>query len=137
MSFETLHSNVRTRFRTEVEDTQSIVVVYDNGPDNHPDDAIWARWTVTPGASRSIEAGPSPTVRTVGVAVAKLYQPIEEGDRDLLQLVDVVVSAFRNVHDTVNGIRYRTPSVRVVGRPNDGKWWQINVVCPFQCDVAT
>lgn len=129
-TFETLHNAIRSRFETQVETPQSITAVYDNGPDEHPDDALWVRWTVLPGASNQIELGANPSYRTVGVAVAQIFQPIKQGDKAALELADVIVTTFRAVTDT--GVKFLVPSVRVVGR--DGAWWQVNVTCPFQCD---
>lgn len=125
-----MFSAVRTRFESLVEVPLSLEVVYDNGPDPHEDAKTWARFSVKPGPSNLAELGDVRTYRTVGVAIASLYQPVETGDDEIQQIAKTIVPLFRGL--TAGGVKYLVPSVTVVGR--DRSWWQVNVTCPFRCD---
>lgn len=130
--YEDIGNSARTRFRDQVETPQGIAVVYDNGPDTHPDDILWAMWTVLPTTTNQVTVGLNATYRTIGIAVAQIFQPIEQGDQQALQLADIVADAFRAQQQ--DSLRFLVPSVSVIGRR--GKWWQVNVSCPFQCDTT-
>jgi hypothetical protein len=132
-TFAEIAEIARTRFQAQIEMPESLKVVYDNAPDPHLDDQRWARFAVRPGASRLLEIGARPSYRTIGVAIAQLFHPVESGDGPGLELADIVATAFRRV--TVTGLRFLVPSVQSVGRSD--KWWQVNVTCPFQCDEQT
>jgi len=129
------HNAIRSRFKTQIEDVRSVSVTYDNGPDTHPDDETWIRFTIRPGGSAAIEVGPSSPVRTVGVAIAQIFVPVEAGDKVGLDHATAILAAFSQ--QTAGGVQYKTPTWRVVGRePRDSKWWQINVTCPFECESS-
>lgn len=132
-SFAEAASVVRVRYKTLVEDPEGLETVYDNAPDPHLDNEPWSRFTLRFGASDLIEVGARPTIRTNGVALVQLFHPVETGDGLLLELADRVALVFRRI--TVSGVKFITPSIQNVGR--DGKWWQVNVSCPFRCDAST
>jgi len=132
--FETLHNAVRTRFSTLVETPESVTTLYDNDPQQPPEDGLWVRWSVRPGESIRVENGGAPNThryRTPGIAVAQVFFPLQEGENIQLALIDVIVPAFRGV--TAAGVTYQTPRVQQIGK--DGRWWQINVVVNFYADV--
>lgn len=131
MDWEALHNVVRSRFKTQIADVQSVTVQYDNAPFTEPEDATWVRWTIVP-AQTSLVAigGTSRRYRTVGLAVASIFVPVESGDALALRLADAVATAFRCVTDT--GVVFSSPSV--INRGRDENWWQVNVECPFYAD---
>ena len=130
MSFETLANTIRGRFKTLVVASTGLLVAYDNAPFTPTDGVKWVRFTVLPGDSVQASIGVAKRFRTVGVAVAQIFLPIDRGDKDALALAETVKLAFRAT--TVSGVTFRTPSLRRVGRTDN--WYQINVNCPFYAD---
>lgn len=131
VDWETLHNAVRTRFGTLVEDTESVTVQYDNQDKVPPNDALWIRFSVRPGASfQASRGGSTKLFRTSGVALAQIFSPLDRGDKEALALADTIASSFRAT--SVGSVVYETPSVRVIG--SDGRAWQVNVECPFFAD---
>lgn len=136
-TWEDMSNAVRSRFKAQVEDVESIQVQYDNAPfeldESSPlTDGLWVRFKVLPGQTDTAEFSGSKTARTPGVAMAQIKSEIEQGDRNALQLADNIKDAFRHV--TAAGVVYQTPYVRTIGRVNENKWWQVNVICPFYSD---
>ena len=68
--------------------------------------------------------------RELGLAVAQIFIPVEQGDAQGWRLAEAVGRVFRAV--TVDGIKFKSPSIQMIGR--DGGWWQFNVACPFDFD---
>jgi hypothetical protein len=134
MSFETVSNTIRSRFKTEVADVESISVQYDNSPKITLTEAIWARWKIRPGVSMQADFGSSTKRhRTFGLAIAQVFAPVNSGTKDLLSVIDTIVAAFKAVQDGT--VVFRTPSVSNIGRT--GKWWQMNVECPWQVDETS
>ena len=132
-SHETIHNVIRSRFKALVEDVETLATQYDNEGEDHPEDALWCRFTIRTGESDRADLGVTPPRdRTVGVAIAQLFDPLEKGDKTILAMADKIKTAFKAVTDT--GVTFRVPSITIVGR--DGKWWQVNVTCPFYADVV-
>jgi len=131
MTSEAMANVIRSRFKTLVEDVESVVVVYDNDPTEPPDDDVWVRFTVLDGNTQQAEMGGAQTTyRTPGLATAQVFIPMNAGDKAGRELADVIVEAFRAV--TVSGLTFRAPAVVPVGA--SGKWWQLNVNCTFYYD---
>ena len=131
MSHETLANTIRSRFKTQVADVESLPTQYDNAPLDKPENAEWARITIKESESNQTSIGGSTNQhRTVGVLIVQLFAPWGQGDKEARRLADVVKAAFLAI--TVSGVRFRTPSVIPVGRTGDE--WQINVSCPFEKD---
>lgn len=131
MTYAAIHNAIRSRFKTQVADAQSVSTQYDNAPFAEPA-TIWVRWTVLDGESDQVSL-PSPTarIRRTGVAIASIFAPLEQGDSAALALADTIAAAFRRV--TADGVTYFTPSATPIGR--DGASWQLNVVCPWYSDL--
>ena len=120
------------------------VVLYDNdGVTGTPDTVglagYWVRFSVRPGASRQVEMGTNTLHRCTGIATAQFFCPLGQGDLATLQAVDRARLIFTG--KTANLVRYRSARVNVVGRSHGAanessgsKWWQINLVIPFQAD---
>lgn len=130
MTFETLANAIRSRFKTQVVGSTGLAVAYDNAPFTEPADSKWVRFAVLEADSSQVSLGTGRRFRTPGVAVAQIFVPIQQGDKDALVLADQIKLAFRA--QSVGGVVYKTPSLRRVGRT--GKWYQINVNCPFYAD---
>ncbi|HZL99391.1 MAG TPA: phage tail terminator-like protein [Planctomycetota bacterium] len=128
-SWQAMADAVRSRFKTLVEDVVPIPTEYDNHAFTPPANAPWARWAIQPAVARQLEMGAASarTFRTDGRAVASIFVPEGLGDQAALVVADVVSLAFRA--QTASGVTYRSPVVKVLGR--SGKWWQVNVECPF------
>ena len=86
-----------------------------------------------PGDSRRTSLGALRT-RTVGVAFVQLFGRPGEGDGALYETAAAIAAVFSN--QTVEDVRYGTPTVRVIGETPDGLY-QINIECPFQADHQT
>lgn len=129
--YEFIHNLIRSRFKTQVETPQSLVTVYDNDPEDPPEDAIWARVAVHhTGAETKTTGDPSNQVhRKRGFLLVELMAPLEAGDRELLQVADVIDAAF--IDQTVT-IIYGTPFEEVRGR--QGRWWVVRVEVPWRHD---
>ena len=133
MSYETAHNTIRTHFGTQIEDAQSVYVLYDNVEDGHPADTKWVRMSILDGEAFQSEIGASPKFRHPGIMEVQVFVPVHEGDKTALTLADQIVTAFRRT--TISGsVVFRTPSVLTVGSTG-GKWWQVNVTCPFYFTV--
>ncbi len=133
MTREALANAIRSRFKTEVADAQSLATIYDNDPSDPPtDNSLWCRLTVLDGETRRITVGVK-QYRMVGVAIVQLFGPVGDGTQALSILADAIVTAFRDV--TAAGVRYGVPSVQNLGRLEEGHY-QMNVTCPFTADTV-
>ncbi|MCP4660986.1 MAG: hypothetical protein GY856_36760 [bacterium] len=131
MTSYAMANTIRSRFATQVETAESVAVLYDNEPQDPPDDEQWIRFSILDGRTNQAEMGGNQTTyRTSGVAIAQIFAPMQAGDGAARELADVIVAAFRAV--TVSGVVFRAPSVGPVGA--EGKWWQLNVSCDFYYD---
>ena len=132
--YETVAASIRTRFQTEVaiKEEPSLEVQYDNEVDVRADDKVTCRLRLNFGERTQMEICGNGThkFRLVGIMVASLFGPANEGDKDLLELAGKVLTAFQAV--TADGVTYRTPQIVNVG--TTGNVWQVNVNCPFYAD---
>lgn len=121
---------IRSRFKAEVADAQSVPTQYDGDRQfTPPEDARWARWTVLPGESQMVELA-GKNYRTRGVAIAQVFVPLDRGVQPALALADQIKTAFRSVEQ--GGVHFRTPSIANAGR--DEQWLRVNVTCPWYAD---
>lgn len=132
MNFEDLANTIRTRFKTQIADTQSLPTQYDNQDFTPPDQELWARLTILHGDSFQVSNGgpDGKRFRTPGIMTVQVFIPSGQGDKAAYKLADVIETYFRS--QKADSITYRTPSVRKIGPT--GPWWQINVNCPFYSD---
>lgn len=132
MSWSEIANTIRSRFKTQIADVESLTTQYDNQNLDNPDNEIWCRLTIKSGQTtqESIGAPSSNRDRTTGIMIAQLFAPIGKGDGDLKELAGTIRVAFKRVTD--NGVTFRTPSINEQGK-REGMW-QINVVCPFYSD---
>lgn len=132
LTLEDAASVVRTRFDSEVATGLSIGIQYDGEDGAIPAPTVtWCRLAIVHGASEAVErVGTDTRFRTVGVAYAYLFVPLERGDQDALRKGDQIARAFRAVSD--RGVTFKTPLVS--GTQRAGPWWQVKVACPFHWD---
>lgn len=131
IDYETMANTIRSRFKTELADIESWTTQYDNQELTPPEDELWVRWSVLFGSTLQRELGHAPSFQITGIAVAQIFVPIHQGDKDGLAAATKIANKFRRV--TVSGITFNSPEVIPIGR--DEKWWQINVNCPFESDL--
>lgn len=132
MTHESMANAIRTRFKTQIADAQSLPTQYDNQKYDNPDNVLWCRLTIKFGESLQVASGGASgnRYRTSGIMYAQLFSPLGKGDKDQLHLADIIKSAFRCVTDS--GVKFKTPSIKPKGR--FGKEWQVNIECPFYAD---
>ncbi len=100
---------------------------FDSAPFQPREDQSWVRFSVRRGKTVRRELGGGAAVVTPGVAFAQIFGRLETGDSQLNDYADAVSEVFRAV--SVRGITFRVPNVRPLGV--SGRWWQVNVSCPF------
>jgi hypothetical protein len=128
--------SIRTWFGDQVEGPDSLPTLYDDAPFTQPDTARWVRFTILEGGSVAVEnRGGFIAHRTTGLAIAQIFVQLGIGDGLALQTADTIADAFRSV--SVDGISFRAPVVSSIGEGRDGKWWQVNVACPFSYETLT
>ncbi len=132
MTYEAVHNAIRGRFATEIAAKHNLTTIYDNDQTAAPTDGSkWCRFTIRDGANNRITLG-SGEYRGGGLAIAQLFDVSGKGDKDLLELADAIVTAFRGV--SLAGVRFerngQTPEVEVVGE-SEGLY-QINVIVHFE-----
>lgn len=130
-------ATIRGRWESEVEQALDLPTQYDARDLAEPEgeDARYCRLSIIPGDSAQVTALCSPTggqqFRTAGIFIASIYFPHGDGDGDQVALAEQAAGKFKA--QTVGGVTFRTPSISRVGRA--GKWWQVNVTCPWQFDT--
>ena len=113
MAYATVHNVIRTRFNSQITTGQSITTAWDNVAMDSPPASTtgkWVRFSVRGGETQQLDMGPSGTHRTVGVATAQVFTPADRGDKLALEVVDLIVAAFRGVSVTESGAPYQTES---------------------------
>ena len=131
--FEDLGNVIRERFKVQIADVHSLITQYDNQVLDTPSNVMWARLEIDDDETEQVDFGSSSKrYRTKGIAVVKLFQPLGEGDKDIREMADFILSEFRTVTDT--GVVFVTPRKVTVGRRDD--FWQVNVIIPFYYDVV-
>lgn len=132
MSWSAIANTIRSRFKNQIADAESLTTQYDNQSLDNPDNEIWCRLTIKSGETtqESIGSPSSNRERTSGAMIAQLFAPTGKGDGDLKELAETIRAAFKRV--TQSGVTFRTPSIKEQGK-REGMW-QVNVVCPFYAD---
>lgn len=91
----------------------------------------WVRLNIMWGAANQVSMGSTPLHRTTGTVIVQIFIPIGRGEGTAYLIADEVADFFRRKR--TSGMLFRSPYPRRVG-PDEGKWWQLNVVVPFQYD---
>lgn len=95
-------------------------------------DAAWVRLTINFGETQQVgfqSAGRRK--RTVGVAQAQIFVPVNTGDGLGYELADRVADIWEM--STIQTVIFRATSIQRVGE--DGAWLQFNANTPFQGDT--
>ena len=130
-------NDVRARFNTLVAVARSLKTVFDNQVETTvPAEERWCRFAVQLGLQQQVTTGGPGTrrFRTVGVALAQLFEPIGQGDGSQLEIVAAIQDAFRNV--SLPGLPHITFDPPYVSAPpvREDSWWQCVVAIPFRAD---
>ena len=133
MTFETLANTIRGRFDSEIALNKNLPTQYDNQDKDKPaDNIMWCRFTIKEGQTirKSIGSPGNNRFRTPGIAIAQIFAPLSQGDKDALQMADNINQAFRAV--CISGVHFRVPYIKRVGRVDSN--YQVNVICEFYAD---
>lgn len=137
VSWESLYSDIQSRFKTLIEDVFGVYVQYGNKPyslDESTDDlpgGVWLRMDILPGASEQVTICLGRrTWRTVGIVQVMVLGPLDEGEKACLVMADHIKNAFRST--SITGVIFQTPYLDRVGREGDS--WRIDIKIPFYSD---
>lgn len=128
---------IRGRVKTLITDAIPIVTQFDNqAPIVKPATASWASCAIYPTLSKRRTISNNPLrIRHYGELRIQLFTPLLMGDNAAWAIADTVKDSFTAV--TVSDVKFTTPIVTRLGHSQDGKWWQVLVVCPYQADELT
>jgi len=134
MTPEAIANAIRSAFKTNIADANSLLTLYDNqdeGTFDKPDNAMWCRLSIRDGDNNQVATGGSGgnTFRRSGVMIAQLFSPLGLGDKDQREMAGKIEAVFRCT--TISSVKFRTPDMNTVGRTQGGDEWQVNVTCPF------
>lgn len=138
MITEAITNTCTKHFDDEICQAEKLPTVFDNAPvddteplHQQPKTAVhWARFAVRSGEGLQVTTGPSRRFRYVGVAIATVMAPLNQGTGKLNQIADKICEAFTG--KTVDSVVFRTAYATVAGQV--GSWWQVTVTCPFYAD---
>lgn len=120
-------------FKTFWDDTD-YSAVYSDVPGGPPEDAEpWARATIqhVTGAQASLTGGLGTTkYRANGLVIVQVFAPVGDGRRELYELAEGVVNAYRAARLPV---WFRNVRMNEIGK--DGQFEQINVIGEFEYDT--
>lgn len=136
MSYAAAHAAIRERFEDQWGSTTPAQMP--NVKFDKPDDEAWVRLTIEQTGSRWGSFGdPDNNVeRNVGQVTVQIFTLVGEGEGDAIEFADQVRAIFRSWSDPTSGVRFLVPPyARQIG--SGKKWYQINVVAPFQFDDYT
>lgn len=144
-SYDGLFRAINKRFKQAFVDveTPTPVVLYENdGVTKQPNTvgngvtaaAYWCRIRILPGEARIVEIGGNQTTNRIpGVCTVQFFGEYGVGDARLLEAIDRCRKLFTG--RTADLVRYRSPYIVPVGRSDEnGRWWQINLLIPFEAD---
>lgn len=135
--FANLASKIRQQFVTAWALTEFADLPYFfDGQDIGKDDIenrTWLRVSVEIGESTQVAMGGGASgrrVRTVGVAMVRIFKPSGGGHGELYRIADSVASVWQL--GTIDCVLYRAAAVQPV--QTDGPWTILPVNTPFQAD---
>jgi len=112
---------------------------YPNDPRAEPDTGPWALVTLREGVREQLTIAPPIRSRTDGSRLyVDLYDEIGIGTKPLTDTAQRVLAAFQR-QALVSGtteIVFETPGYGAGGSAGqrEGKWWRVQVTCPFHVD---
>lgn len=136
MTYEAQDNAIRTRFSTVYAGGTNHPVAYPNAEfKTQPVDDVWLRFVMQDAGANQISMGdPGNNFhRHTGLLTFMIFTPLNQGDAEALQVADEVAAIFRGWQDPTTRVFFRQPPfVRRIGA--DGKWYQVNLLCPFERD---
>ncbi|UXO93744.1 structural protein [Pseudanabaena phage Pan1] len=133
MTIDAAHTAIRQRFETLWGVTTP--VQYPNVKFDAPEDAPWVRLSIIDTDARWASMGvPDSNIeRHLGQVTVQIFVPSGTGEGSATEYADQVKAIFRSWRDATSGLRFLVPPyARTIGV--DGKWYQVNVVAPFEFD---
>ena len=135
-----LLASVRGSFVDLIETGMGISVQYDDQPHENPADDPWIRLTILSAGDDVFEI--SGRYQTVGLMVAQVFVPLEEGTYRSLPLAESVAKSFQATR--YGAVEFGAAEIVQVGRPTYGvgilqhsaAWWQTNVRVPWYAEQA-
>lgn len=133
MTYAVAHSAIRLRFETvwaALTPAQMPNVKF-----TIPTSGSWVRLNIVDsGADRASMGDPGNNIeRNLGQVTVQVFAPSGDGEGEANELADAVRDIFRDWQDSASGLRFRVPPyARQIGA--EGKWYQVNVVAPFEFD---
>lgn len=123
------------RMEAQIETPYAIQVGYDNeefepDEDNLGTYEVWMLFHVLMGDSFQTSSGQHPRFRTPGVCIVSVFGKPLIGKDKMNAAVDLIIPKFRAVKD--GSVVFYTP--RAKNGRRDGRWWRVNVECPFYAD---
>ena len=110
----------------------TVTIIYDNQEFPSTVTDPWIRATILHGGNFQADMGAEKKrIRRMGVIMFQLFGGLNKGTQAINKLVAHIETVFRAKR--VDGVCYRTPDIVTVGR--SGKYYQLNVSCPFWVDV--
>ena len=126
---ETVGNHIRSWMQTKVSTPQSFTTLFDNDKRPRPEVGKWGRFTIFEGGGLPTQKGATPGFRTSGIAMFQIFDTLENGVLNVLDIADATAAAFVAVR--INGILFLTPRLRVIGRDAEESFWQSNLILPF------
>lgn len=133
MTIEAAHNAIRARFETQWGATTP--VQYPNVKFESPDESPWVRVAIIDADANWASMGvPGSNIeRHRGQVTVQIFVPSGTGEGAATEYADQVKAIFRSWRDAPSGLRFLVPPyARTIGV--DGKWYQVNVVAPFEFD---
>lgn len=130
MSFQAIE-NAITTYLQAIANIHGLSVRYFNDPRETPTKGIWLKCIIENDDSRIHSIGVTNIYRHSGNLIIEVYNEINLGTAYSLRTVDNLVGSFTGL-TVSNLVKFRTPSVNLVGRVEDN--YQINITCPFYVD---
>lgn len=142
MTYAAAHTAIRERFETQwalaFDPSPAPSVQYPNVEFEAPNLDAWVRLNIAQADAEWASLGdPGNNVqRSRGQVTAQIFVPSGEGEGLALEYADVIRGIFREWRNASAGLRFLVPPyARQIGI--DGKWYQVNVVAPFEFDDYT
>ena len=135
-SFAAISDAIRDKFRDDVATPNSLTVIYDNAPSQDLKQK-WYRLSVLFDSTTMIHTGGvgDRRYRIMGRAVLNLFEPVSTGDDALLDIVDLVNTAFRSQSITSPSVVFRNPPSLTGVAERDASWFRRTMTIPFEADV--
>lgn len=127
--FEQLGNAIRNRFASEL---PSVPVQYANSPLPAAGSAPWVSLRIESADQRQTEFGSGNGYRAAGKVEALISSTLAQGWAAASLLAVEIAAVFRQV--TASGVVFGTPSMRKIGKPEEGMSWQVLVEMPFRKD---